>query len=105
LNASRNVLQTVTLLDAIEEMKFDCAMGGGRRDERKPVLKSVFSRIRDEFGQWDPKNQRLNSGTCFAGQNIWRTFQGFSDQQLDRNGCLAIYFNGKHRNAQFIFYP
>ncbi len=57
-NASRNKLQTVTLLDAIEEYKFDAAMGGGRRDEEKARAKERFFSHRDEFGQWDPKNQR-----------------------------------------------
>jgi len=54
VNASRNVLQTVTLLDALEEMKIDAAMGGGRRDEEKARAKERFFSHRDEFGQWDP---------------------------------------------------
>ncbi|MBA7580171.1 Sulfate adenylyltransferase subunit 2 [subsurface metagenome] len=58
VNASRNVLQTITLLDAIEELKFDAALGGGRRDEEKARAKERFFSHRDEFGQWDPKNQR-----------------------------------------------
>ncbi|MFH1321721.1 MAG: sulfate adenylyltransferase subunit CysD [Bacteroidota bacterium] len=57
-NASRNVLQTITLLDTIEENKFDAAIGGGRRDEEKARAKERFFSHRDEFGQWDPKNQR-----------------------------------------------
>ena len=57
-NASRNALQTVTLLDAIEEFKFDAALGGARRDEEKARAKERFFSHRDEFGQWDPKNQR-----------------------------------------------
>ncbi len=56
--ASRNMLQTVTLLDAIEEHGFDALMGGGRRDEEKARAKERFFSHRDEFGQWDPKNQR-----------------------------------------------
>jgi len=67
VNASRNVLQTVTLLDAIEEMKFDCAMGGGRRDEEKARAKERFFSHRDEFGQWDPKNQRPELWNLFCG--------------------------------------
>lgn len=58
VNASRNMLQTVTLLDALEELKFDAALGGGRRDEEKARAKERFFSHRDEFGQWDPKNQR-----------------------------------------------
>jgi len=57
-NASRNSLQTVTLLDAIKENEFDGAMGGARRDEEKARAKERFFSFRDEFGQWDPKNQR-----------------------------------------------
>ncbi len=57
-NASRNMLQTVTLLDALEELKTDAAMGGARRDEEKARAKERFFSHRDEFGQWDPKNQR-----------------------------------------------
>ncbi|HAP01057.1 MAG TPA: sulfate adenylyltransferase small subunit, partial [Bacteroidetes bacterium] len=57
-NASRNTLQTTTLLDAIEANKFDCAIGGARRDEEKARAKERFFSHRDEFGQWDPKNQR-----------------------------------------------
>lgn len=57
-NASRNKLQTVTLLDALEELNVDCALGGGRRDEEKARAKERFFSHRDEFGQWDPKNQR-----------------------------------------------
>jgi sulfate adenylyltransferase subunit 2 len=67
LNASRNVLQTVTLLDAIEELKFDCALGGGRRDEEKARAKERFFSHRDEFGQWDPKNQRPELWNLFCG--------------------------------------
>ena len=56
INASRNVLQTVTLLDTIEKYKFDAAIGGGRRDEEKARAKERFFSHRDEFGQWDLKN-------------------------------------------------
>ncbi len=67
-NASRNVLQTKTLLDAIEEFKFDAAMGGGRRDEEKARAKERFFSHRDEFGQWDPKNQRPELWNIFNGR-------------------------------------
>lgn len=67
-NASRNVLQTVTLLDAIEEFKFDGAFGGGRRDEEKARAKERFFSHRDEFGQWDPKNQRPELWNIFNGK-------------------------------------
>jgi sulfate adenylyltransferase subunit 2 len=67
-NASRNVLQTVTLLDAIAEFKFDAALGGGRRDEEKARAKERFFSHRDEFGQWDPKNQRPELWNLFNGK-------------------------------------
>lgn len=67
-NASRNVLQTVTLLDAISEFKFDAALGGGRRDEEKARAKERFFSHRDEFGQWDPKNQRPELWNLFNGR-------------------------------------
>jgi len=57
-NASRNILQTISLLDTIEENKFDACLGGARRDEEKARAKERFFSHRDEFGQWDPKNQR-----------------------------------------------
>lgn len=66
-NPSRNGLQTVTLLESIEEFKFDAAFGGARRDEEKARAKERFMSHRDEFGQWDPKNQR---------PEIWNLFNG-----------------------------
>jgi sulfate adenylyltransferase subunit 2 len=71
VNASRNRLQTITLLDALEEFKFDVAMGGGRRDEEKARAKERFFSHRDEFGQWDPKNQR---------PELWNLFNGLKNQ-------------------------
>lgn len=67
-NASRNGLQTVTLLDAIEEHQFDAALGGGRRDEEKARAKERFFSHRDDFGQWDPKNQRPELWNIFNGR-------------------------------------
>ena len=57
-NASRNFLQTAVLLESLEKGKYDAALGGGRRDEEKARAKERFFSHRDEFGQWDPKNQR-----------------------------------------------
>ncbi|PLX10214.1 MAG: sulfate adenylyltransferase subunit CysD [Marinilabiliales bacterium] len=68
VNASRNMAQTTTLLDTIEEHKFDAAMGGGRRDEEKARAKERFFSHRDEFGQWDPKNQRPELWNIFNGK-------------------------------------
>jgi sulfate adenylyltransferase subunit 2 len=67
-NPSRNTLQTVTLLDAIEELKFDACLGGARRDEEKARAKERFFSHRDEFGQWDPKNQRPELWNLFNGR-------------------------------------
>lgn len=66
--ASRNRLQTVTLLDALEKGKYDAAFGGGRRDEEKARAKERFFSHRDEFGQWDPKNQRPELWNIFNGR-------------------------------------
>ena len=71
-NATRNALQITTLLDAIETNKIDCAIGGGRRDEEKSRAKERFFSHRDEFGQWDPKNQRPELWNLFNGKQ----FQG-----------------------------
>ena len=65
--ASRNGLQTVALLEALEEGQYDAALGGGRRDEEKARAKERFFSHRDAFGQWDPKNQR---------PELWNTFNG-----------------------------
>ncbi|MDE0827527.1 MAG: sulfate adenylyltransferase subunit CysD [Akkermansiaceae bacterium] len=67
-NASRNRAQTTTLLDTIEEHKFDAALGGGRRDEEKARAKERFFSHRDDFGQWDPKNQRPELWNLFNGR-------------------------------------
>ncbi len=77
-NASRNGLQTVTLLDTIEKHKFDAAMGGARRDEEKARAKERFFSHRDEFGQWDPKNQRPELWNLFNGKkNFGEHFRVF----------------------------
>ncbi len=65
--ASRNALQTYTLLDTIEEFKFDACIGGARRDEEKARAKERVFSVRDEFGQWDPKLQR---------PELWNTYNG-----------------------------
>ncbi|MCD8177908.1 MAG: sulfate adenylyltransferase subunit CysD [Tannerellaceae bacterium] len=67
-NASRNKLQTVTLLDSLEKYKFDAAIGGARRDEEKARAKERIFSHRDEFGQWDPKNQRPELWNIFNGR-------------------------------------
>ena len=67
--ASRNRLQTVTLLDAITENGFDAVFGGGRRDEEKARAKERVYSFRDDFGQWDPKNQRPELWNLYNGRH------------------------------------
>ena len=74
-NATRNAFQITTLLDAIEDNKIDCAIGGGRRDEEKARAKERFFSHRNDFGEWDPKNQRpelwnLLNGKHFEGEHF-----------------------------------
>ncbi len=78
VNASRNLLQTTTLVDAIESLKIDAAMGGGRRDEEKARAKERFFSHRDEFSQWDPKNQRPELWSLYNGRkNMGEHFRVF----------------------------
>jgi len=84
---SRNVHQSVTLLDAIEEFQFDACIGGARRDEEKARAKERIFSFRDEFGQWDPKNQRpelwgLYNTRVRPGENI-RVFPISNWTELD----------------------
>ena len=68
INPSRNRLQITTLLDAVENHQFDCALGGARRDEEKARAKERFFSHRDDFGQWEPKNQR---------PELWNLYNGY----------------------------
>ena len=78
INASRNGLQTITLLESLEDGKYDCALGGARRDEEKARAKERFFSHRDEFGQWDPKNQRPELWNLFNGKkNFGEHFRAF----------------------------
>jgi sulfate adenylyltransferase subunit 2 len=107
--ASRNRLQTTTLLDAIEDHGFDAVMGGARRDEEKARAKERFFSFRDEFGQWDPKNQRpevwsIYNGRHRKGEHI-RVFPLSNWTELDIWQYIAdedielptIYFSHKRR--------
>lgn len=85
--ASRNALQTFTLLDTIDEFEFDCCIGGARRDEEKARAKERVFSVRDEFGQWDPKLQRpelwnLYNGKIHKGENV-RVFPISNWTELD----------------------
>jgi len=78
INASRNALQTTTLLDTIENYQFDAAMGGARRDEEKARAKERFFSHRDDFGEWNPKNQRPELWSLFNGRkNMGEHFRVF----------------------------
>src|SRR4051795_11047601 len=85
--ASRNRLQTITLLDAIEEHQFDAAFGGARRDEERARAKERIFSFRDDFGQWDPRNQRpelwnLYNGRIRKGEHV-RAFPLSNWTELD----------------------
>jgi sulfate adenylyltransferase subunit 2 len=85
--ASRNWLQTYTLLDTIQEFQFDCCIGGARRDEEKARAKERIFSVRDEFGQWDPKLQRpelwnIYNGRIHKGENV-RVFPISNWTELD----------------------
>ncbi|WP_111708778.1 sulfate adenylyltransferase subunit CysD [Lutibacter citreus] len=85
--SSRNMLQTTTLLDAIEEFKFDACIGGARRDEEKARAKERIFSVRDDFGQWDERNQRpelfdMLNGEIDFGQNV-RVFPISNWTELD----------------------
>jgi len=103
--ASRNRLQTVTLLDAIEEHGFDAAIGGARRDEEKARAKERIFSHRDEFGQWDPKNQRpelwsLYNGRVKRGEHLrvfplsnWTELDVWQYVKLENIALPNIYFS------------
>jgi len=94
INASRNYLQTTTLLEELEKGKFDAALGGGRRDEEKARAKERFFSHRDEFGQWDPKNQRPELWNLFNGRKRlgehFRVFPISNWTELDVWQYLAV---------------
>lgn len=107
--SSRNSLQTTTLLDAIEEFKFDACIGGARRDEEKARAKERIFSVRDDFGQWDERNQRpelfdMLNGQIELGQNV-RVFPISNWTELDVWSYIAqeeieipsIYFAHKRK--------
>jgi len=103
-HASRNRLQTVTLLDAIEEHRFDALFGGARRDEEKARAKERVFSFRDEFGQWDPKNQRPELWSVYntrihRGEHIrvfplsnWTELDVWSYIEREELAIPAIYY-------------
>jgi len=109
--ASRNVLQTVTLLDALAELRADAAIGGARRDEEKARAKERFFSHRDRFGQWDPRNQRpelwnLYNGRKGPGEHFrvfplsnWTELDIWQYVEQERIELPALYF--AHRRDVF----
>ena len=99
-NQSRNAAQSVTLLEAIAEFGFDAAIGGARRDEEKARAKERVFSFRDEFGQWDPRNQRPELWSLYnARVQPGRARARVPDQQLDRARRLAVHRAREARSA------
>ncbi|WP_395803858.1 sulfate adenylyltransferase subunit CysD [Daejeonella sp.] len=117
-NASRNALQTVTLLDTIAEAKFDACIGGARRDEEKARAKERIFSVRDEFGQWDPKRQRpelwnIFNGKIHPGENVrvfpisnWTELDVWNYIRREKIELPSIYFAHQRdvitRNGQLM---
>tara|TARA_R110002074_G_scaffold86875_1_gene191768 strand:- start:48218 stop:49168 length:951 start_codon:yes stop_codon:yes gene_type:complete len=110
--SSRNSLQTTTLLDAIEEFKFDACIGGARRDEEKARAKERIFSVRDDFGQWDERNQRpelfdMLNGQIELGQNVrvfpisnWTELDVWSYIKEEGFEIPSIYF--AHKRKTFL---
>jgi sulfate adenylyltransferase subunit 2 len=106
---SRNALQTHTLLDTIEEFRFDACVGGARRDEEKARAKERVFSVRDEFGQWDPKKQRpelwgIYNGRIRQGENVrvfpisnWTELDVWNYIKRENIGLPSIYFSHKRK--------
>jgi sulfate adenylyltransferase subunit 2 len=117
-NASRNALQTVTLLDTIAKHQFDACIGGARRDEEKARAKERIFSVRDEFGQWDPKRQRpelwnIYNGKIHKGENIrvfpisnWTELDVWNYIRREKIELPSIYFSHERdvitRNGQLM---
>ena len=117
-NASRNALQTITLLDTIEEYGFDACIGGARRDEEKARAKERIFSVRDDFGQWDPKRQRpelwnIFNGKIQKGENVrvfpisnWTELDVWNYIQREKIAIPSLYFSHERevvlRNGQWM---
>lgn len=107
--ASRNNLQTVTLLDAIEEFKFDACIGGARRDEEKARAKERVFSVRDDFGQWNARNQRpelfdILNGRINKGENVrafpisnWTELDVWNYIKAEKIALPSVYFAHKRK--------
>lgn len=106
---SRNVLQTYTLLDAIQELELEACIGGARRDEEKARAKERIFSFRDTFGQWDPKQQRpelwnIYNGSIYKGENIrvfpisnWTELDVWNYIKHENIALPSIYFSHKRK--------
>jgi sulfate adenylyltransferase subunit 2 len=117
-NASRNALQTITLLDTIAKHGFDACIGGARRDEEKARAKERIFSVRDEFGQWDPKRQRpelwnIFNGKIHKGENVrvfpisnWTELDVWNYIRREKIALPSIYFAHERdvitRNGQLM---
>jgi len=111
--ASRNTLQTFTLLDAIDEFKFDACIGGARRDEEKARAKERIFSVRDEFGQWDPKLQRPElwdtyNGRIHKGENVrvfpisnWTELDIWNYIRREKIDLPSIYFSHEREVLEY----
>ena len=105
-NQSRNAFQSVTLLDAIAEFRFDACIGGARRDEEKARAKERIFSFRDEFGQWDPEEPASGTvGSLQYPRPSWREYPCISHQQLDRARRMGIYCARRAGGAGNLFRP
>jgi len=117
-NASRNALQTVTLLETIAEHRFDACIGGARRDEEKARAKERIFSVRDDFGQWDPKRQRpelwnIYNGKIQPGENVrvfpisnWTELDVWNYIKREKIALPELYFSHERelvwRNGQWM---
>ena len=111
--ASRNALQTYTLLDIIDEFKFDALIGGARRDEEKARAKERIFSVRDEFGQWDPKLQRpelwnIYNGKIHKGENVrafpisnWTELDIWNYIKREQIDLPSIYFAHEREDIEY----
>lgn len=111
--ASRNALQTFTLLDAIEEFEFDACIGGARRDEEKARAKERVFSIRDEFGGWEPKKQRpelwnIYNGKIAKGENVrvfpisnWTELDVWNYIRREKIALPSIYFSHEREILEY----
>ena len=111
--ASRNALQTFTLLDIIEEFQFDALIGGARRDEEKARAKERIFSVRDEFGQWDPKLQRpelwnIYNGKIHKGENVrafpisnWTELDVWNYIKREQIELPSIYFSHERQVLEY----